>query len=46
MRMYEVSDDACDILDGLLGVYGVIGLHIYIALVGLNGGYGQGLMRY
>ena len=39
MIMYEVKDNAYGIVVSLLGLYGVMGLHIHIALVDLDWGY-------
>ena len=38
--MYEVKGNDCDLLVGLLGMYEVMGIHIYIALLHLDWGYG------
>ena len=39
VMMYEVKDNAYGIVVSLLGLYGVMGLHIHIALVDLDWGY-------
>ena len=39
MIIYIANGNTCDLLVNLLGISGVMGLHIYIALVGLDWGY-------
>ena len=44
--MYEMSDNACVPIVGLLSMCEVMGLHMYIALVGLDSDYEKGLRRH
>ena len=46
MMIYEVKDNACEFFVSLLGLCGVMGIHIHIALVNLDWGYEKGLVMY
>ena len=42
--MYELNDKVCGVMKVLLSICGVMGIHMYIALVGKDWGHEQGLI--
>ena len=44
LLMYELNVKVCGLMKGLLRIYGVMGLHLFIALVEKDWGHEQGLM--
>ena len=44
--MYELDVNACGLMIGLISMCEVMGLHMYIALVGLDSDYEKGLRRH
>ena len=42
MMMFEVKDNVEGLFVSLLGLYGVMGIHLHISLVDLDWGYEQG----